>query len=396
MSRRALVGAALAGILTAVVALLVGVWLGEHPGDLPSVLRRNLAARRQPEPVAVQAVNILTSRFYRPVNGASLVDKGLAGMVASLDDPYSRYLDPEAYRASLQDSTPHTVGIGITITPEADGLRVLGVVDGSPAAHAGLMCDDLITKVGDVSLVNAADRGPELIRGAEGTPVTITVMRGDTRRVVTLVRAKVVTPLVVRRELSYRHVRIGYVRLATFSEDSGSDVRDQVQAALHDHAQALILDLRENGGGLINEAIDVASIFIRHGTIMSAVERGRPRRVYTAKGNAIAADIPVVVLVDHGTASSSEIVTAALQDDDRAKVVGTQTYGKGTFQQTQELSNGGALDITIGQFFTPKGRNLAESAGITPNVPVPASEQACTSPDEALMIAERTVAPEVG
>jgi carboxyl-terminal processing protease len=297
---------------------------------------------------------------------------------------------PETIRA------PPTVGIGIQGMPEPEGLRVLAVVDESPAARAGLMCDDLIVKVGSVSLANQPeDRGPELIRGPPGTPVRLTIRRGANERVVEIVRKEVVVPVVVRRALTYRHVPIGYLRLDSFTEDSGDHLRTGVEAALREHARALILDLRENGGGLINEAIDVASIFVSHGTILSAEERGRPRRVYTAQGDAIAAHMPMVVLVDHGTASSAEIVTAALQDHGRAKVVGTQTYGKGTFQLTEPLNNGGALDITIGEFFTPDGQNLAQSAGITPNVPVDAPDPACTAPDEALSAAERTVASEV-
>ena len=142
----------------------------------------------------------------------------------------------------------------------------------------------------------------------------------------------------------------------------------------------------------------MASAFIAHGEIMSAEERGRPRRVYMAHGDAIAPKIPLVVLVDHGTASSAEIVTAALQDHGRAKVVGTHTYGKGVFQTTYGLSNGGALDITIGEFFTPDGRSLGgggarQGAGVTPNVY--ASDNSSTPNDDALAVGEKTVAAEV-
>ena len=237
-----------------------------------------------------------------------------------------------------------------------------------------------------------------MIRGAAGTPATLTVLRGAMLHVVSVVRAQVAQPVAVGRMLSYGHVRLGYVRLTGFTEGSADELRGEVEKALRAHARALILDLRENGGGLIGEAIDVASIFIAHGTIMSAVERGRPRRVYAARGDAIAAHIPMVVLVDHGTASAAEIVTAALQDHGRAEVVGTHTYGKGAFQLTYPLMNGGALDITIGQFFTPDGRNLGgggarQGAGITPNVY--ALDDPRTPTDEALTAAERTVAAEV-
>jgi carboxyl-terminal processing protease len=170
-----------------------------------------------------------------------------------------------------------------------------------------------------------------------------------------------------------------------------------VNKVLRRGARAIILDLRENGGGLLEEAVNVASIFIPDGTIVSTDGRSQPRQVYLAKGGAISAAIPVVVLVDHGTASAAEIVTGALQDRHRAVVVGTHTYGKGVFQEIEPLPNGGALDFTVGEYFTPSGRNLGgggvrRGAGITPNVY--ASTNLRSKVDTALQVAERTVAAE--
>jgi carboxyl-terminal processing protease len=390
----------LGAVLATMIVLLAGIWLGGHPSGLPSLLRGGFFEGHRAEPATDQALGILTTRYYRQLSRSSLVDHGLTGMVASLDDPYSHYIDPQAYRASMQDSGPPAVGIGIDAIAEEGGLRVVTVFDHSPAARAGLMRADLIVKVGSTSLADRpGDFGFEQIKGPAGTRVTLTILRDGTERVVTVVRAKVVVPVATRRALRYHDVRIGYLRLTGFSEDSAEDLRREVQAALDARAQALILDLRGNGGGLINEAIDIASIFIPHGTIMSALERGRPRRVYMARGGAIAAHVPMVVLVDEGTASSAEIVTAALQDLGRAKVVGTHTYGKGVFQITERLNNGGALDITIGEFFTPDGRNLGgggarQGAGITPNVH--AIDDPSMPTDEALAKAESTVAAEVG
>ena len=167
---------------------------------------------------------------------------------------------------------------------------------------------------------------------------------------------------------------------------------------LHQGARALVLDLRENGGGLLQEAVNVASIFIPDGTIVSTDGRSQPRQVYVAKGGAIPSSIPMVVLVDRDTASAAEIVTGALQDRGRAKVVGTRTYGKGVFQEIEPISNGGALDITVGEYFTPSGHNLGgggvrEGAGIKPNVY--ASDNLRSSGDEALHVAERAVAAEL-
>jgi carboxyl-terminal processing protease len=163
-----------------------------------------------------------------------------------------------------------------------------------------------------------------------------------------------------------------------FSAGAHSEVRAAVEKELHAGARGIVLDLRSNGGGLVEEARLIASIFIEHGTIVSTRGRTQPSQTITAVGDAITPSIPVVVLVDQDTASASEIVTAALQDHHRAIVVGTHTFGKGVFQEEQPLSNGGALDITVGEYFTPNGRNLGgggvkQGAGITPEVALPSN-----------------------
>lgn len=394
--RRTRVRVLLGGILVAIILVLAGIWLGGHPRDLPSALTGSVFQSRRTEPVTEQALNILTTRYYRPLDRASLVDQGLAGMVASLDDRYSHYLDPRSYRERNEPPREGLGGIGITTTSEQRGLRVVSVIDNTPAAHSDLIPGDLITKVGATSLADHGDDyGSDLIRGPVGTRVTLTIMRGDTSHTVALVRETIVVPIASARMLSYRDRHIGYLRLTSFDEGAGDKLRAEAKTLLGAHAQALILDLRRNGGGLISEAVNVASMFLADGTILSAQERGRPRRVYMARGDAIAPRIPLVVLVDHGTASSAEIVTAALQDHRRAEVVGTRTYGKGVFQLTLPLSNQGALDITIGEFFTPDGRNLGSGAarqgsGITPNID--AQDDPDTPADEALAAAERAAA----
>jgi len=381
----------------AVIVLLAGIWLGGHPNDLPSRLRRSFFESRSLVLVN-QALNVLTTRYYRPLNRSSLVDQALSGMVAGLEDPYSRYLDPNSYRERNEEPTQELGGIGITTAAEPRGLRVLNVFEHSPAAGAGLMSGDLIIKVGSTSLADHADTiGTELIRGPVGTPVELTFLRDDTQHVISVKRAKIVVPVATLQMLTYHRLHIGHLTLTGFTEGSGDELRTEVRTALGAGAQALILDLRGNGGGLISEAINVASIFIPDGKIMSADERGRPVRVYKAQGDAIAPHIPMVVLVDHGTASAAEIVTAALQDRGRAEVVGTETYGKGVFQVTERLINGGALDITVGKYFSPNGHNLGGGGarpgpGITPNVY--ASNDPRTPADEALAAAECTVAAE--
>jgi carboxyl-terminal processing protease len=394
IARRWLAG--LAALAFAVVVLLTGIWLGGHPNTLPSPLRGGFFQNRN---VAVvnQALTILDTRYYRELDRSSVVDGALSGMVATLDDPYSHYLDARAYRERSEQRDQNFGGIGIETVAEPRGLRVSKVLNASPAASAGLMPEDLIIKVGSTSLADRAESvGADMIRGPVGTSVKLTFLRGDLEHSVAVQRANIVVPVASWQMLDERDLHIGHVTLTGFPEDSGEQLRTEVRAALNAGAQALILDLRGNGGGLIGEAINVASAFIPHGTIMSAQERGRPRRVYMARDDAIAAHIPMVVLVDHGTASAAEIVTAALQDHGRAKVVGAETHGKGVFQVTERLINGGALDISVGKYFSPNGHNLSGGArsgsGITPDVY--ARDDADTARDEALAAAERALAGE--
>jgi carboxyl-terminal processing protease len=377
------------------IVLLVGVWLGGHPSWLPSSVRGTFEDNSNGQFVN-QVLNELSRDYYRPINRDQLVNKGLQGAIASLNDPYSHYYDPTAYKSFLDQDNPHLNGIGIDVQNEAKGLRVVDVFEDSPASKAGLARGDVIVAVGPDSLANrSADFGSKLIRGAAGSKVTLTVMRGDRKRTITVTRANLVVPVSTGKILNYKGTKIGYVQLTSFTDGSGAEVRKQVNKVLAEGAKALILDLRENGGGLLDEAVNVASIFIPDGTIVSTDGRSQPRQVYVAKGGAIATSIPMVVLVDRGTASAAEIVTGALQDRHRAKVVGTHTYGKGVFQEIQPLPNGGALDITVGEYFTPSGRNLGgggvrEGAGINPNVH--AVDNPHTGPDEALNTAEKTVA----
>jgi carboxyl-terminal processing protease len=385
-------------IVVVVLVLLVGVWFGGHPSWLPSPLRSAFTDDSNGDFVQ-NVLNQLSSEYYRPLNRSALANDGLTAAVASLNDPYSHYYGPGEYRSFLNTSNPHLSGVGIDVLPVAKGLQVEDVFPNSPAARAGLSRGDVIVEVGKVSLANrSADFSSNLIKGAAGTKVTLTVIRSGRSRVVTITRQNLVIPVASGSVVTYHGTKIGDVTLTSFTDGSGAELRTQVNKVLAGGARALILDLRENGGGLLDEAVNVASIFIPDGTIVTTRGRSQPTQVYTAQGGAVSTSIPMVVLVDRGTASAAEIVTAALQDHHRALVVGTHTYGKGVFQEIQPLSNGGALDITVGEYFTPNGRNLGgggvrEGAGIKPNVYAFMNPRSKT--DTALNVAERTVAAEV-
>lgn len=382
------------GVVLALILVVIGIWLGGHPSWMPSGLRSAFESNSGAQ-IVDDELNLITHNYYRRVTRSQLLDKGMTAMAASLNDPYSRYYDPSAYRSFLNQSNPHLSGVGIDVVPDPRGLRIVDVFPHSPAATAGLAHGDLITRVGSTSLNGRSSAfASRLIRGKAGTRVLLTVVRNGHTRTIKVTRANLVVPVASESIVNYHGIKVGDLRLTAFTDGAGSELRGDVERALHSGARALVLDLRENGGGLLEEAVNVASIFIPDGTIVSTDGRAQARQVYLARGGAISTRIPMVVLVDRDTASSAEIVTAALQDRGRAKVVGTHTYGKGVFQEVMPLPNGGALDITVGEYFTPSGRNLGgggvrQGAGVTPNVYVAANPAA--RGDHALTVAERVV-----
>jgi carboxyl-terminal processing protease len=384
----------IAGVVLALIVLVIGIWLGGHPSWMPGGLRSTFEGTSNAQLVNDE-LNLITQNYYRRVDRTKLLNLGMGAMVQSLNDPYSRYYAPSAYRSFLNEDNPHLSGVGIDVVPDPRGLRIVDVFPHSPAAMAGLAHGDLIIRVGSTSLSgHTAAFASRLIRGRAGTRVVLTVVTGGRTRAITVTRADLVVPVSSESIVTYHGVKIGDLRFTAFTDGSGAELRGDVERALHSGARALILDLRENGGGLLQEAVNVASIFIPDGTIVSTDGRSQPRQVYLAKGGAIPTSIPMVVLVDRDTASSAEIVTAALQDRHRAKVVGTHTYGKGVFQEIMPMPNGGALDLTVGEYFTPNGRNLGgggvrEGAGVTPNVY--ASDNPTAPGDHALTVAERVV-----
>jgi carboxyl-terminal processing protease len=377
------------------LALVLGIWLGGHPDNLPGVARNTLVADSDGR-LYEEAVDTIERDYYRKVDRKDLLNKSLGAAVQSLKDPFSNYFSPSAYTGFQEQTEGQFEGVGMTVTAVKRGLRINDVYAGSPAKRGGLQPGDVITRVNGRPLAGkSSEESTALIKGKVGTAVTLTVDDGHRTRDVRLERAKVDVPVVESKMETEDAHKIGWVHLASFTSGAHGEVGSAVRKLVGDGAQGIVLDLRDNGGGLLNEAVQISSIFLPDGRAVSTKGRSRPEHVYNATGGAISGKIPVVVLVNENSASASEIVTGALQDRHRATVVGTHTYGNGVFQEIERMSNGGALDITVGEYFTPSGRNLggggvSKGAGITPDVQ--ASDNPKTKPDEALDKALETVA----
>ena len=265
-----------------------------------------------------QVYGLLTHDYYRKLSRTALVNDGLAGAVASLNDPYSHYYDPSNYQ-NFQDTTTNPQidgGIGVGIQAFTGGGLLVGeAYPGTPAAKAGIVAGDMILAADGHSFAGRSQNfAVNLIKGKVGTTVTLRVRASPHHPNRPRAAGRHQRPRRLERSCCTTHgVKIGYVDLTQFAENAGAEVRAQVQKMRQEGAQALILDLRDNGGGLLEQAVATASIFIQSGTIVSTDGRSIPRQVYLAKGDAIPASIPLVVLVNRDTASSAEIVTAALQ-----------------------------------------------------------------------------------
>ena len=382
-------------LFLAVIALIVGIYLGGHPSTLPKPVR-DVFVQDSEGQVYDEAIDTLSRDYYRNVDKKELLNQSLDRAIRSLDDRFSNYFAPHDFADFQQATEGRFEGVGMTVEPVTDGLRVITVYDGSPADRGGLRSGDVITQVNGKSIAGASsEESTTRIKGPAGTAVKLTVHSGKSTRVLTLKRAEVEIPVVRSEMRQYQGRKIAYVHLAGFTAGAGDAVRAAVKKLLDQGAKGVVLDLRDNGGGLLNEAVSVSSIFIPDGRIVSTKGRARAEHVYEATGGAINQDVPVVVLVNDHSASASEIVTGALQDRHRATVVGTHTFGKGVFQEIEPLSNGGALDITVGEYFLPSGRNLGgggvkRGAGVTPDVK--AKDNPKTPRDEALATALREAA----
>ena len=375
-----------AAVIAAVVVVLIGgIWLGGHPESLPDPLRNAFVT--DDRGLRAELQDAIQDDFYKPVDDQQIEQGSLKGMVQGLDDRFSNYLTPKETAEFQQSVEGRFEGVGMNVDQDKRGLRVLNVFDGSPAKRGGVKKGDFITEVDGRSIAGqAADVATAKIKGPAGSTVSLQLVDPENfePRTVKLKRARIEIPITTGRIVERNGKKLGIVTLSTFSEGAHGLVRKEIDELLEKGAEGILLDLRGNGGGLLNEAVLVSSVFIDDGLIVSTKGRTKPERKYDSVGGAIDEDIPVVVLVDRGTASASEIVSGAIKDRGRGTVVGTRTFGKGVFQEVQPLSNGGLLDITVGQYFLPNGENIGDK-GVKPTVK--ARDDVDTERDEALPVA---------
>lgn len=351
----------------AIVGLLVVVVLAVAASEVP--------ARRSPfQPLTIfaRALAYIEVNYVEPIDQKSLVYGAIRGLTSVLD-PHSMFLDPEEYAILESDSEGRFAGVGVEVSMRDGWLTILSVFEGGPAAHAGLKPGDRFLAIEgkdarDIRLYEAV----RMIRGEPGSDVTVTLRREAREKAIerTLKRAFIdVDPV----ELRYLEDGVVYVRIAAFQERTAALLREALDEAVvrlrrKGGVQGLLLDLRDNGGGLLREAVLVSDEFLNSGVILTT--RGRSGdlvREFEARRGGTRPKWPIVILINAQTASAAEIVAGALSDQDRAVLVGTRTFGKGSVQNLFELPDGSALKLTIALYYTPSGRSI-QAEGISPDV----------------------------
>lgn len=344
----------------------VGVAAGEQKGQLNYTLINDVIGR-------------LRTQWYGdlPTN-AQLTDGAIKGMVNALGDQFTQYVEPRFAKMLNDDITGSFEGIGATLKQTSGGsIQIVRTFPGTPAEKGGVLAGDLIESVNGTNTLGLnTSEVAALVRGPRGTEVKLTLRRADTPRPfdVTLMRDRINIPLVTSKLVG--DGSIGYISLFDFSQQASQQLNQQLNDIMAKNPKALILDLRDNPGGLLSQAQEIGDIFLKQGAFVIERDYKGNKKVTDTSDQGIAQDVPMVVLVNGGSASASEIVAGALQDYGRAKLIGEKTFGKGSVQSPQTLPNGGQLRVTIERWYTPKDRAI-HGAGIAPDITV------VNSPDDA-------------
>ncbi|MBW4492208.1 MAG: PDZ domain-containing protein [Oscillatoria princeps RMCB-10] len=311
----------------------------------------------------------------QPLNNREATYEAIGQMLASLDDPFTRLLKPDQYNSLQLNTSGELTGVGLQIALDeaTDFIQVVAPIDGSPAARAGLQPRDIILKIDDISTVNLSlDAAAARMRGPTGSRVILTVKREGISEPLEfqLERDRIaLNPVYAELQASESGTPIGYIRLSQFNANATAEVAHAISRLQGEGAQAYILDLRNNPGGLLQAGIEIARLWLDSGTIVYTVNRLGVLGSFEAFGEALT-DAPLAVLVNQGTASASEILAGALQDNGRAQLVGDKTFGKGLIQSLFDLSDGSGLAVTVAKYETPNHRDI-HKLGILPDLVVP-------------------------
>jgi len=314
-------------------------------------------------------IELVENNYVDPVDSKDLIEKGIQGMVHSLD-PHSSLLAPDDFKELQIDTQGEFTGIGVSITMKDGFVTVISPIEGTPAYKAGIKAGDKIIKVNGKTTGDLR-QAVKMIRGPKGTEVVVTIVREDAKKPIDF---KIVRDIIPVESVKATVIKpgYGYVWITNFRDNTTDDLLSELEKLESNKIplKGLILDLRDNPGGLLNQAIKVSDLFLEKGTILSI--KGRKEKntqIYEATPNEVKRNYPIVLLINGGSASASEIVAGALQDQKRSLIMGTTSFGKGSVQSVEKLRDGYGLKLTIARYYTPSGRSI-QAKGIQPDIVV--------------------------
>ena len=317
-----------------------------------------------------EVLNKIKKDYVDEVNQPEMIDSAINGVLQSLD-PYSAYMSPEIFKEMQTDTRGEFGGLGIEIGMESGVVKVISPIDDTPAANAGIKAGDYIVKIGDIqvqgkSLMEAV----KLMRGPVGTSIKLTIRRKNLKKPLEFeIIRKIIEVKSVNSKILGKNKNLGYVRLKSFNENSDNQFLDVIKKFEQStKINGYILDLRNNPGGLLTQAINITDFFLNDGEIVSTKGRkaSETRKFFARKGDEIKGK-PIIVLINNGSASASEIFAGALKDHKRAIILGVNSYGKGSVQSIIPLRNGGGIRLTISKYYLPSGNSISE-VGVTPDI----------------------------
>jgi len=349
------------------LALLIAVVFGTIGSGFYRNLSANGAETYKGLKLFSDVIELVENNYVDPVDSKELIEKAIQGMVHSLD-PHSSLLSPDDFKELQIDTQGEFTGIGISITMKDGFVTVISPIEGTPAYKAGIKAGDKIIKVNGKATVDLRE-AVKMMRGPKGTEVLVTIAREEVKKPIDFKLIRDIIPVESVKAIVLKP-GYGYIWVTNFRDNTTDDLVSELEKleSTKIPLKGLILDLRDNPGGLLNQAIEVSDLFIEKGTILSI--KGRKEKntqIYKATPNKVKRNYPIVLLINGGSASASEIVAGALQDQKRALILGTSSFGKGSVQSVEKLRDGYGLKLTIARYYTPSGRSI-QAKGIQPDI----------------------------
>ena len=317
-----------------------------------------------------EVLNKINKEYVDEIDNSEVMDAAINGVLQSLD-PYSAYMTPEMFQSMATETSGEFGGLGIEVGMEAGVIKVISPIDNSPAYRVGVKAGDYIVKINNIQVQGKSlSEAVELMRGPVGTDIEITIRRiGEKKALNFIITREIIEVVSVKSEIKNNNV--GYIRLTSFNENSGDQIKKKIQNyKKNKNIKYFVLDLRNNPGGLLSQAIKISDYFLENGEIVSTKSRkNSENRKWFAKPGDLLNGYPVIVLINYGSASASEILAGSLKDHKRAILIGERTYGKGSVQSIIPLDNNGAIRLTVSKYYLPSGKSISE-VGVIPDFEV--------------------------